>query len=366
MPLRIWITLLWVGSIAAVVGCSGKTPPVDPPASVPVVVAAPAAGTTPVAQTPVVAPQPAVANTVDPSKPETKWIGTIPYDVFYDQPLVVASDATSVGGGPTSVSPAPGDVAMVKPTEGTTTPVDASVAVEGSKADWGKVIPLETALEAVKVARTEVNANLQGIPKYNTGMDSIKMNSALIGMLAMIVAEHPEAANWKEKAKFIRDLCYKIQSTATEKGSGPFKATQELFEQITGILDGGKPPEMESKDSVPYVDGADRSDMMKIINKSMEDLKSNIGDAKRMKDQAGEVTRQLSVLHALGVMMGDLSYDQADNPEYQGYTKAFVDGAAAGVEAVKADKFEDFQGALSKMNTSCGDCHPKFRGGDNN
>ena len=28
---------------------------------------------------------------VDPQRPETKWIGTIPYDVYYDDPLTVAS-----------------------------------------------------------------------------------------------------------------------------------------------------------------------------------------------------------------------------------------------------------------------------------
>ena len=362
---------MWVGSIAAVVGCSGKVPPAEAPAAVHGTTAVSAAGTTPVAAAPagttaVVAPPPAMVNTVDPSKPETKWIGTIPFDVFYDQPLVVASDATQVGGGPASIKPGTGDMTNITPTEGPAKPPEAPAAAAGTKTDWAKVMPLETALEAVKVARSEVNANLQGIPKFNTGMDSIKLNSALIGMLATIVSEHPEAANWKDKAKFIRDLCLKIQGTATEKGSGPFKATQEVFEQITGMLDGGKPPAMESKDSVPYVEAADRSDMMKIINKSMDDLKANIGDAKRMKERAPEVTRQLSILHALGVMMGDLSYDQADNPEYQGFTKNFIDGAAAGVEAVKADKFEDFQGALSKMNTSCGDCHPKFRGGTDN
>ena len=250
-----------------------------------------------------------------------------------------------------------------KPKEGEAAPA-ADPAATGGKPDWAKVIPLELALEAVKVARTEVNANLQGIPKYNTGMDSIRLNSALIGMLAIVVAEHPEAANWKAKAKYVRDLCYEIQTKATEKGSGPFKATQELFEKITTILDGGKPPENESKDVVPYVEVADRGDMMKIIDKTMNDLKANIGDPKRMKEQASEVTRQLSVLHTMGVLMSDASYDAADNPEYQGYNKSFIEGAASGVEAVKTDSFDGFQGALNKMNKSCGDCHPKFRGGD--
>ena len=372
MSHRIWITLLWVGSIGVIVGCSGKSPSPDGSANTPVA-GAPAAGLSPVAVNPTSAPgaapsagsapTAAVTQVVDAAHPETKWIGTIPYDVFYDQPLTVASDTTPVNGGTT---PAP-EIVKTSPADGPsgepapTTPAGTSA---GEKTDWAKVIPLEVALEAVKVARTEMNANLVGIPKYNAGMETIRMNAALMGMLAVVVSEHSEAANWKEKAKYIRDLNYEILGKATEKGSGPFKATQELFEQITGILDGGKPPEKPADDFKPYVESVDRADMMKYIDKTMNDLKSNIGDPKRMKEQAEPVNRQLAVMAAMGTMMLDASYEHADNPEYVGFTKAFIDGAQAGVEAVKAEKFQDFQGALNKLNTSCGDCHPKFRGAD--
>ena len=373
MPFRFWITLVWVGSIGVIVGCSGKTPPPDA-AAIPPVAATPAAGTTPAAATVTPAagavtnagavPTPAAPQAVDAAHLETKWIGTIPYDVFYDQPLTVASDATLLNGGtPTTPSP---EIVKTTPAEGpsgesaSTTPAASS----GGKTDWAKVIPLEVALEAVKVARTEINANLVSTQKYNAGMETIQLNAALMGMLAVIVSEHPEAANWKDKAKYIRDLNYEILGKATEKGGGPWKATQELFEQITGMLDGGKPPEKPADDFKPYVETADRADMMKYIDKTMNDLKANIGDPKRMKEQAEPANRQLAVMAALGAMMLDVSYEHADNPEYVGFTKAFIEGAQAGVEAVKAEKFEDFQGALNKMNTSCGDCHPKFRGGD--
>ena len=63
--------------------------------------------------------------------------------------------------------------------------------------------------------------------------------------------------------------------------------------------------------------------------------------------------------------MLDSSYEYADNPEYTGYTNDFINGAKAGIEAIKSDKFEEFQGALNKMNASCNECHPKFRGQDN-
>lgn len=361
MSPRLWIALLWVGTIGVVVGCSGKKPDPAPAAAAPA--AAPVNSPEVAPPVPAGPAQVAATQTVDPNKPETKWIGTIPYDVFFDQPLVVASDASPVGGGAASAGTP--NMAATTPAEGTPEKTAAPTAAAGGKPDWGKVIPIDVALEAVKVARSEMNANLTGIPKYNTGMDTIRLNAALMGMMAIIVSEHPEASNWKEKAKYIRDLNYEILGKATEKGSGPFKATQELFEQITGILDGGKPPEKPADDSKPYVESADRSDMMKIIDKSMNDLKANIGDPKRMKEQADAVNRQLYVMEALGTMMLDSTYEYADNPEYTGYSNDFINGAKAGIEAVKSDKFEEFQGALSKMNNSCSECHPKFRGQDN-
>ncbi|RLS38641.1 MAG: hypothetical protein DWH81_09690 [Planctomycetota bacterium] len=364
---RVWITVLAIGSGSFVVGCSGKSDTTAPVTQQPVSTA-PAAGGAPSA------PVPATANAeppIDPAHPETKWIGTIPYDVFYDQPLVVASDTTSVNGvtppQSSATAPATAGTSPSEPSDPSVTSAPATgstPAVATGHNDWGKIIPLDLALEAVKVARTEMNASLQTVPKYNAGLTTIQQNAALMGMLAVVIAEHPEAANWKAKAKYVRDLCYEIQGKATEKGGAAKQATSDLFEQITTILDGGSPPEKESQDSVPYVEVADRSEMMKIIDKTMNHLKSNIGDAKRMKEQANEVTRDLSVLRALGVMMSDPSYDAADNPEYQTYTKAFIDGAALGVEAVKTDKFDEFQTALNRLNTSCNDCHPKFRSQD--
>ena len=369
MTLRVWITVLAIGSGSVVVGCSGKSETTAPVAQPPVSTA-PAAGGAPSAPAPVAA---TAKPAIDPAHPETKWIGTIPYDVFYDQPLVVASDTTPVSG----AAPAPAQASTSAPATTASSPSEpadpavtpapskgSTPAVESGRNDWGKIIPLDLALEAVKVARTEMNASLQTVPKYNAGLITIQQNAALMGMLAIVIAEHPEAANWKAKAKYVRDLCSEIQGKATEKGGAAKQATSDLFEQITTILDGGSPPEKESQDSVPYVEVADRSEMMKIIDKTMNHLKSNIGDAKRMKEQANEVTRDLSVLRALGVMMSDPSYDAADNPEYQTYTKAFIDGAALGVEAVKTDKFDEFQTALNRLNTSCNDCHPKFRSQD--
>lgn len=369
MTLRTWITALLIGAVSVVAGCSGKSespaPPVTQPSATPV--APPVTSSaTPAGSLPAGTPE---TQPVDPAHPETKWIGKVPYDVFFDQPLVVAADKSPVGEGSSTETGTPESPQAAPSTSDSATAAPlptAGVASEagGSHRDWGKVIPLDLALEAVKVARTEINASLQTVPKYNAGLTTIQQNAALMGMLAIVIAEHPEAANWKAKAKYVRDLCYEIQGKATEKGGAAKQATGDLFEQITTILDGGSPPEKESKDVVPYVEVADRAEMMKIIDKTMTHLKSNIGDAKRLKEQANEAARDLSVLRALGVMMGDASYDAADNPEYQAFTKAFIDGAALGVEAVKTDKFDEFQTALNRLNTSCNDCHPKFRSQD--
>ena len=78
------------------------------------------------------AKQPAAGQAVDPAHPETKWIGTIPFDVFYDQPLQVASDATPVNGGLAIVSPKPPIDGPKPPDNGGPKP---EMATPGAKTD---------------------------------------------------------------------------------------------------------------------------------------------------------------------------------------------------------------------------------------
>lgn len=318
------------------------------------------AGSNATATASVAAPQ------VDPDRKETKWIGTIPYDVFYDQPLLIAADSTVIGGSePVSAAVPTGTSPEMSPAAPAEAPAaSGSDGASGIAVNWGEIIPMPVLIEELKSIRTRLTSNLQTVATYNRSAEAIALDGAMVAAMGAIVTAHPEADVWKERGKFIRDLGYEIYSNSGESGRSAYTATEEPFIKLQTALDGGTVDGLESEDVVPFGDVVYVADMMKRIETSFNNLKANINTEARMKEAPAAVEQDLRVLAALGTMMGTESYDNADAKQYQSYVTTFVNGAMTGVNAVKAEDFEGFREGLNQIQTTCAECHQQYRGSD--
>lgn len=369
------------------IGCGGgnSTPPAAPaPANTPAAATVPA----PAASAPAVASSNAVPNTaaspaatssatgtsVDPNHKETKWIGTIPYDVFYDQPLSIATDTTMVttpgaaaiasAGVSTATSPA-----AMAPAPGAENPGNSpssanSASSAGGSVNWADILPMPMLVEEVKSLRTNLTGNLQTVATFNKAQKPIALDGAMLTAMAVVAGIHPETVTWKPNAHFVRDLAFAINANSTGTGREPYLKTKDPFDKILVILDGGKPPEMESPETVPFSESVYVADMMKRIEQSFNNLKANINTEARLKEKPAEVERELRILLTLSTMMTDSSYDNADQPAYQAFLKRFTDGSRAGVMAVQTGSLEGFQAALNQLQTTCAECHQQYKGSE--
>ncbi len=303
---------------------------------------------------------------VDPTKKETKWIGKIPYDVFYDQPLTIAADTTALQGSTTVASNAnPAEkVQGEQPAMAAETPMPTGQSPAANAVDWAKVIPIAVLDDEIKQIRTRLTTNLQAVGSYNRAIKDVALDGAILCTMASIATVHPEEFNWKGKAKYIRDLSYQIYTSAEGTGRTPFMACQEPFEKINIMLDGGPAPEMESEDVVDHADNVYTAEMMKRIELSFNNLKANINTEARMNEDPVAIERELHVLAAFGTLMGTPSFENVDDPKYQGFLASFTNGALAGVDAVKTKNFVGFQDSLNQIQTTCAECHQQFRGSD--
>lgn len=347
--------LLGMLAIAFGVGCGGG--PSAPPAR-------PASGDVSDGNGPVkpADARPETVVKVDPARKETKWIGTIPYDVFYDRPLEIAADGTRLDGGTPALATA-------------TDPASASTALPDTPApesepapkpsivgpDWKAVIPMPVLEEEVKVLRTRLGANLNTLATYNKNIPAIANDGNILAAMAAVAVVHPDAVNWKEKAPFVRDLAYNIFISADGTGRTPYTATKEPFDRIITMLDGGPPPDMEAEPLVPFADVIYIPEMMKRIDSSVTALKANINTEQRMKEDPNSVIRELRVLATFAAIMGTEGYEFAGEQKYQDFVKAFRDAGLEGADAVAAGNFIAFQEALNKLQSSCGTCHQQYR-----
>ena len=302
---------------------------------------------------------------VDPQKKETRWLGKIPYDVFYDRPLVVASDQTPLAGGtavaagtapmPTGAAPMPSPMPM---------PSGGSPAASG-KFDLGKLVTIDALIEESKQGRTRLTTGLQKLGDFNKNFKEVSAEAAVMAAVTAAVGQHPTAdkPNWKEKAKFVRDLSKEISSKATDKGSERYNACKEAFEKICEMMDGGKPPAGESSDQVPYSDVTTLSDIMWRFQKTFDYLKLNVNTAERFKEEKSSVERETMIFNLLAGIMATEGYEYLDDDDYMQYHKKLAEGTAGTVQAVEGGDFEKFRSSLNMIQQAMDECHPKYRTG---
>lgn len=353
---RLRLTALTGIGFLALAGCGGSKPaPATsdaPPQTGSTTVAQPVATTT---------TQAAKEPEVDPKRKETKWIGSVPYDVFYDRPWEIAADRSVLPGTQaTSLTPDPGGA---KVAEGNMpAPADATPAAAGSDVDWAALIPIEILNTEVKVTRSKLQTNLQSLKNYNAEVKSIATDGAYLAALAATAERHSGEVSWKANAKFVRDLAFKVYESAQGNGRTAFEATQLPFEQLCTVLDGGPPPEMESQEKVSFGDVAYLNELMKWLEPTFNSLKANVNTEARMKEDPETLERQLRSLALVGRIMGDGSYASAEEPKYQGFVNDFVGGSEEALAAAKLGNFDGFQSSLNRVQTSCSECHPVYRG----
>lgn len=285
-----------------------------------------------------------------------KWLGNVPYDVWFDDPLTVADDRRPTGpsGGDTQVpvtqSPAP---QADEPAEDP--PSDAG-------ADWANVVSAAVLNAEIKKIRNEIAGYMGRVGQYNSHYKDVKFLGATLAALGGVLAEHPDADKGAQRGPMIRDIGTQIEQAANGLGMKSYKAAQIPLEQLTLVLSGGRPSDVaELPEDVPLSERADRGGLMKRMQGAFEWLKKNITNEAEFKRQLEPIEHESGILAALTKVIADESYESAGDPEYSEEAAGLLQSARGLTEAAIAKNFEAFSKALNNAEQRCIRCHTDYR-----
>ncbi len=315
-----------------------------------------------------------------------KWLGDVPYDVFFDDPLAVAAEGrsdTRSKGGSTEASKSKTEVASVERSRAASTtapatssssapdsapataakPTGAAAAKSaGQSAEWGELIDADTLDAEVKHIRTELTAGLQSVGKYNAHYQEIAVSAATLAALAEIVAELPRSISWKDHAGNVRDLAASIHDSAKALGGPAYQATKGPSDQLMDVLDGNVPaglPAAEPTRDLAQV--ANRSALMKRMDRSFQRLKKGGSAQQVLKKDASQAVEDAAILAVLSRVISVGHYDSADDPKYHGQATELTRAAADLATAAKSGEAPAFADALTRIQKRCDACHADFR-----
>lgn len=289
-----------------------------------------------------------------------KWLGEIPYDVWFDDPRsIVADEPLVTTAQPVATESAPAPIADGRrPAEATS----AADAAAESEIEWQAVVSADVLDEEVKQAHNRLAGSMRSVGQFNRDYEQVRVHGGTLAALGAIAIEHPGSLRWKDNAGYVRDVGTRIEEAAAARGRDAYEAAHTAFLQLETILNGVVPADLpQPQKRRDFADCAERGTLMQRIEQAYEWLRENVTTAGTLKQEAHAASHEASLLAALGKVVSAESYSLSDEPTYAEQSGTLVHSAARAAGAATEGKFDDFSAAMNDLQNSCTACHAEYR-----
>jgi len=294
-------------------------------------------------------------------------IGEIPRDawpeVWLKNPLAVVAESGS------SAEPAaPTEVAgntkpAEEPVKSTTGNASANAAeTKAGSSNWAAVISGEALADEAKNIKNSLTPALQDVGRYNAKYKELRVDAAVLTVLAGVAPAIPDAPSWKKNAKFVRDTSSQVATESKANGDKFYKKVREAYDKLDALLSGNNPPGLEdTPEEVKFSEVANRYYLMERMKRGSNWLKTEINSKELFKKQSARIAQEGAILSLLGRVIATPDYPDADADEYKGYAETVSQSGRDVNEAVKNDDFKAYTDALDRCLKACNKCHEVFK-----
>lgn len=289
-----------------------------------------------------------------------KYIGRVPYDVFFDNPLEIALEGQTVDSSlvqaGTSAPRRDIEAGNMPPSERV-----AATAESNSAVDWSIQLPVSVLESEIKSARNFLNEKLQSVANYNSAVTMIPVRAAMIALLSSVASEHPGDISWKEDALYVRDLARGMNQSVLKRGPNDQRRLLRIFEDLVDTLNRSRPAGLDEPSSdVTLSDAAGMGMIMQRIKESEQWLRTEVTNS-GFSSQAQIVQHEASLMVGLGQVMTQESYGYSDDSDFLAHANRLIEAGQEMRDATEGGQFAEFELGLTKAAGSCQSCHRDYR-----
>lgn len=287
-----------------------------------------------------------------------KWIGDIPLDVWYDDPLGVASNMQTVP------SANPGNTVAMTPAQPDPMPAETEPEEPaGGGTDWKSIITAAALDKEMTDIRNRLNTDLQSVGTYNRNYLALPPHLATLAVMAGVAKEHPDDFRWKDKAGYIQQLAKNMNADQLRTGAASFRPLREQFDYFLDIMNGSVPPGLEeapADEAIP--DTTDFGELMKRLEVASKFINVNGGTEEAMKTNAEKLQHEAMVLGAITRVLNREGFGYEGDSGFDEFVDMLVKSSQEINSAIESEQFDKFDLARSQMGQSCTLCHTDYRG----
>lgn len=355
-------TLWFFLSLLVVISTTGCGSSSIPPAPAPVPQAAPETNNTkPVTQTPATSPEKLPAG-VRRDEEGKKWLGDVPYDIWFEKPLEIVSQDQLLTGrnqGTPSVSQDSGknatstaDLAKNPPSTTNQTETNSS----------SSNLSGELLADEVKRIQNQLQQLTRNVGTYNRSLKAVGAASVSLILMGNLAAEHPDRIPWKEQSAAVLECGRQILAASETSGRESLKTAKEALETLVVILNGESVAAPANAGSeLTLGEEAPLDKLMNRVDESEKWLSAEISSEKEMKRNLNSVQREAALLETLAQTMGLNSYELSEESLYQEEADNLKNASRNLFKSATEQNWTNYQSALDQVKKSCNDCHTEYR-----
>jgi hypothetical protein len=302
---------------------------------------------------------------------ERPTIGGVPLDVYFDNPLQVASDQRSIGGAPVAaVDSKTSDPAMAPGTAPTVEPEPKPkppAASGGGRINWTALITQEDLEGEIQSIRNDLNSRLTNFGAYKRATLEIPVFASTLAFLAEIARRHDGDIKWKDKAHFIRKLGISMSDVASSSTAGvknSYDEVNEAFLKISEILNNNEPAELpEAEVEADFGDFVAMGNLMQRLKRGEQWLLTNTGSEDNFNEKSALAKRETSIFMLISESFATEGFGYNEYEDFVGWTHEMRDAAADMNKAVDTKNFNEYDTLRSKISQKCTQCHGVYRNG---
>lgn len=295
-----------------------------------------------------------------------KFIGKVPYDAFFDDTYVIASDTTPLQGVPGGESmnvdtDIAGNTLRPAPSADPSDQPPTDTATDVASGSWNDLLSTTVIESEIKAVRNFLNQNLQAVGSYNSSMLMIPPKAATLAVLSKIAAEHSGDITWKDDAGYVQDLAKKMNESALQRGPKDQRRLLKLFLALADTLNRSRPAGLDDPpEDDTFVDIAE----MRLVMMRMEEAKNRLTteiSENSLSEKKELVQHEAAILATFTRAISDESYGFADDPDFVSHANDVIRAAKELIGSAEANDFESFGVALSGVSSSCQACHSVYK-----
>ncbi|MCC9603246.1 hypothetical protein LOC67_22075 [Stieleria sp. JC731] len=234
-----------------------------------------------------------------------------------------------------------------------------SDAPDGS---WDKLVSATSLEDEIKRMKLHYdNVVTTPGPFKSGGYEEARLDLMVLSSMFAVISEYKGQVRWKDDAAAARDLLGRTAFNCNAGTNQVFNEARARKDDLQDLISGSGLRGRKAEDGNDWASIADRAPLMEYAESLNDQLREATTSKELVEAEPGDARRPAELLAVLSEILIKEGMDEADDGDYQAYSRAMRDAALEVKRGVELKDYGMISNGVGAIMQSCDNCHGEYR-----